>query len=141
MTRPQKVTINSVDFITTLSKKRLVLVDNDQSILRCMILWLQYDYKLICFKNGYEALSNIEDNSNKVDLIITDNEMPKMSGSQMVIKLKSKDRLKHIPIIMQTGCASSSIPWNYLNCLLQKPVSKEVLLEAVKQALKESVFK
>jgi len=49
--------------------------------------------------NGREALDTIRENPN-INLIITDYNMPKMSGLELIKALKNDDTLSHIPIIM-----------------------------------------
>ena len=48
--------------------------------------------------DGVEALATLKDN--KVDLILSDINMPNMDGLELLGKLKSDDALKAVPIIM-----------------------------------------
>ncbi len=54
--------------------------------------------------NGIEALQILE----RVlpDLIVTDMQMPKMSGSELITELKKKPRTANIPVIIVAGRAS-----------------------------------
>jgi CheY-like chemotaxis protein len=54
--------------------------------------------------NGLEALQILE----RVlpDLIVTDMQMPKMSGSELITELKKKSKTEHIPIIIVAGRGS-----------------------------------
>ena len=54
--------------------------------------------------NGIEALQTLE--RTKPDLIVTDMEMPKMSGSELITALKGKPETAKIPIIIVAGRAS-----------------------------------
>ena len=133
-TKPKKLTINPVDFIIT-NKKRLVLVDDEESTITGMKFHLGHEYDLTCFEDGDDAISYIMENPDKVDLIITDDRMKKMCGSEMVSRIKSEEMLKHIPVIMQTGSQSSFVSERHLKAFLQKPVDHETLIRAVKKAL------
>jgi CheY-like chemotaxis protein len=54
--------------------------------------------------NGVEALQILE--RVHPDLIVTDMQMPKMSGSELITALKSKPHTANIPIIIVAGRAS-----------------------------------
>jgi CheY-like chemotaxis protein len=54
--------------------------------------------------NGIEALHILE--RVQPDLIVTDMQMPKMSGSELITALKSKPQTANIPIIIVAGRAS-----------------------------------
>ncbi len=54
--------------------------------------------------NGVEALQILE--RVHPDLIVTDMQMPKMSGSELITALKSKPETASIPIIIVAGRAS-----------------------------------
>jgi twitching motility two-component system response regulator PilH len=54
--------------------------------------------------NGVEALQLLE--RLQPDLIVTDMEMPKMSGSELITALKKNPRTAQIPIIIVAGRAS-----------------------------------
>src|SRR5271169_6577210 len=54
--------------------------------------------------NGVEALLALE--RTKPDLIVTDMQMPKMSGTELITALKAKPETAKIPIIIVAGRAS-----------------------------------
>jgi CheY-like chemotaxis protein len=54
--------------------------------------------------NGLEALQILE--RIHPDLIVTDMQMPKMSGSELITALKGNPETAHIPIIIVAGRAS-----------------------------------
>jgi CheY-like chemotaxis protein len=54
--------------------------------------------------NGLEALQVLD--RAKPDLIVTDMQMPKMSGSELITALKGKPETAKIPIIIVAGRAS-----------------------------------
>jgi DNA-binding response OmpR family regulator len=81
---------------------------------------------------GWDAL-----HTNSYDLLITDNSMPKLSGVELVEKLRSEHMT--LPVVM----ASGAIPTEALNrnpsldlaAMLVKPFTKDELLGTVKKAL------
>lgn len=54
--------------------------------------------------NGLEALQILE--RRRPDLIVTDMQMPKMTGSELITALKKKPETANIPIIIVAGRAS-----------------------------------
>ncbi|MBT4889519.1 MAG: response regulator [Rhodospirillales bacterium] len=56
-------------------------------------------------ENGTDALTVLEDSENKIDLIITDIEMPEMDGYELVRRVRygAVPQYKDIPILMLTG--------------------------------------
>jgi CheY-like chemotaxis protein len=82
--------------------------------------------------DGWEALQ-----MNNYDLIITDNKMPRMTGIEMLEKLRSARMSIHV--IMATGNLPkhefARKPWLRPDAMLQRPFSNDDLLETVKNVL------
>ena len=83
--------------------------------------------------NGIEALEVIA--QNKVDLIVTDWNMPEMDGLTFVKTLRSKDQYKEVPILMITTEAAKEDILTALrsgvNNYVVKPFTPEILQEKV----------
>ncbi len=81
---------------------------------------------------GWEALQ-----AGSYDLVITDNKMPRMTGLEMIEKLRAA-RLA-VPVLMATGCLPaydiSCKPWLKPDAMLQRPFPNDDLLKAVKEIL------
>lgn len=81
---------------------------------------------------GWEAIQ-----ARGYDLIITDNQMPRMTGIEMIEKLRSAFIVSRV--IMATGHLPvfefARKPWLKPDAALQRPFSNEDLLEAVKKVL------
>jgi len=81
---------------------------------------------------GWEAL-----NTNSYDLMITDNNMPNLSGFELIQKLRSEHMT--LPVVMASGAipteALSRNPSLKLAGTLTKPFTKDELLVTVKRAL------
>jgi DNA-binding NtrC family response regulator len=67
-------------------KKKIVVVDDDESIRKTFFLILSSDYDVYLAKNAEEALQRFE-NSN-VDLIIADLKLPHLNGLDMITKFR-----------------------------------------------------
>jgi DNA-binding response OmpR family regulator len=80
---------------------KVLVVDDDDSMLDYLSDSLKHNYKVITARNGKEGLKLAV--SQMPDLIITDVVMPEMDGIQLVKALKGNSLVSHIPIIMLSG--------------------------------------
>jgi two-component system, OmpR family, alkaline phosphatase synthesis response regulator PhoP len=83
-------------------------------------------------ETGWEALQ-----ARNYDLLITDNKMPKVSGVELVRKLRSARMA--LPVILATGAMPEELdrhPWLQLAATLLKPFTGEELLGTVKKVLR-----
>ncbi len=84
----------------------------------------------LTFRNGYSP-----ENAPKPDIILLDINMPKMSGIQVLEKIKQDPELKKIPVIMlTTSDADEDIVATYdlgVNSFITKPVTFEKLVEVI----------
>lgn len=113
------------------------MIDDDRDARRFSVAALAvagYDVEAVNDGDaGWEALQ-----ANRFDLIITDNQMPKMTGLEMIEKLRSA--CMAVPVIMATGILPTQEferkPWLKPDATLQRPFSNDDLLEAVKKSLR-----
>jgi DNA-binding response OmpR family regulator len=79
-------------------------------------------------------------NTDSYDLLITDNNMPKVSGVELLKKLRAARMI--LPVIMATGTVPeeefTSCPWLQPAATLLKPYSSAKMLETVKIVLREA---
>ena len=80
---------------------KVLVVDDDDSMLEYLTESLKHSYKIITARNGKEGLKLAI--SQTPDLIITDVVMPEMDGIQLVKALKGNSLVSHIPVIMLSG--------------------------------------
>ena len=80
---------------------KVLVVDDDDSMLNYLNNSLKNSYKIITARNGKEGLKIAV--SQIPDLIITDVVMPEMDGIQLVKALKGNSLVSHIPVIMLSG--------------------------------------
>ena len=80
---------------------KVLLVDDDDSMLDYLSNSLKNSYKTITARNGKEGLKLAV--SQIPDIIITDVVMPEMDGIQFVKALKGNSLVSHIPVIMLSG--------------------------------------
>lgn len=95
-------------------------------------------YHVIIARDGVEAMG-VLDTHPDVGIIVLDRMMPRMDGMEVIRLVKQDDRLKDIPIIMQTAAASSAQILEGLEAnvyyYLTKPYSIFKLVSIVRSAL------
>lgn len=117
---------------------RILLVDDDTDIrLLGADLLFHSGYQVdtaVDGESGWEALQ-----AKNYDLLITDNKMPKVSGIELVMKLRSARMA--LPVILASGAIPEELnrlPSLQLAAKLWKPFTPDELLETVKQVLLET---
>ena len=118
------------------SPRRILVVDDDHDVRQLSVdVLADSGYAVeaaIDGAAGWEALQ-----VNRYDLVITDNKMPKMTGLEMIEKLRSAGM--KVPVLMATGSLPirefASKPWLYPDATLQRPFSNETLVGTVKKVL------
>lgn len=93
------------------------------------------NYDLVETSNGYEAMSYIL--KKMPSLVITDHEMPLMSGLHLAEAIRKKDKNSTIPILVISAKLTDELRKKYTHIgvteLVSKPVDSEILIEIIKQ--------
>lgn len=84
-----------------LQKKRILLVDDDGTMLRTIKSWLEKDYQVFMVNSGMAAITFLAKNT--VDLILLDYEMPITTGPQVLEMLRSESDTANIPVMFLTN--------------------------------------
>ena len=112
--------------ITFVGKKILVVDDNKVNLKVATRLLKSYKVEVETVDNGFDAIEKIK-NKEVYDLILMDDMMPKMSGTETFKKLKEMEDFR-IPVIALTANAISGMREKYLelgfNDYLSKPIEK-----------------
>lgn len=79
-----------------------IMVVDDSKVVRKLILNILSKRQFSCIEaeNGIEALEKLV--TSEVDLIISDLNMPKMSGLELVKTIRSNELYNDIPVLMLT---------------------------------------
>lgn len=128
------------DEVVNASGKKVLVVDDNQLNLRVAERLLKaYKCDIECVSSGSECITKIA-NGEKYDLILLDDMMPKMSGSETLVKLKEIDNFD-TPVCVLTANAITGMREEYLgkgfNDYLSKPIVKEELNRVIKKYLKK----
>jgi two-component system, cell cycle response regulator len=115
--------------------KRVLIVDDDPAMLRILRAWLEKaGYQVQTFSDGREALTSIEDDP--PDFLITDWEMPHMTGLELCHRVRELNLSQYIYTIFLTV---KSTPTEMIEGLeigaddfLSKPIHQGELLARVR---------
>ena len=116
-----------------------ILVVDDESDIRAINVGIltHHGYKVDSVEDGAAAWEALD--ADGYDLLITDNQMPKVSGVELLRKLHSAR--KAIPVIMATGILPGDEfarePWLQPLAVLLKPYTGAELVETVAQVLRQ----
>ena len=88
--------------------KRILIVDDDPSYAKMIREWIKDIYRVDIVTGGMQAISFLlkVPESEKVDLILLDYEMPVVDGPQVLQMLRQEEGTKDIPVIFLTGIGS-----------------------------------
>jgi DNA-binding response OmpR family regulator len=120
--------------------RRHILVAEDDALLRHLNTEMLRGsgYEVDDAADGAAAWQAL--NADIYDLLITDNSMPKVSGVELLEKLRAA-RLA-LPVIMATGIPPTEeftrYPWLQPAAMLLKPYTLEQMLKTVKKVLREA---
>ena len=123
--------------------KTILVIDDETHILHVVSLKLRNaGYEVITAEDGEEGFSKAL--SCSPDLIISDYQMPFMTGLDLCIKLKEHTKTSHIPAIMLTA-RGFSLSNDYLEKtniegVLTKPFSPREILDRVEKLLNQCVI-
>ena len=115
---------------------RILLVDDDIYVRRLIAgVLINSGYKVDTAGDGTDAWKALNDVN--YDLLITDNQMPGVTGLELIKRLRSED--KTLPIILASGAMPmeelKQHPWLQLDAVLSKPFPIAELLDTVKRVL------
>jgi len=85
-------------------KHRLLIVDDEASVLLILNRILSGEYEIITAKTGNEALKLAQEQH--PDLILLDILLPDLDGYNVIVQLKSNEETNAIPVIFITGLTS-----------------------------------
>lgn len=125
--------------------KRILLSDDEIHILRAMEFKLKKGgYEVEITSDGEEAWEAIQ--KRKPDLLITDCQMPRLSGLELINRLRNNPQTADIPVFMLTAKGyelSQELLFDQLRVLrvLPKPFSPRELLRDVDAVMQQETIK
>ena len=119
---------------------KFLVVDDSPTMRRIVINALKtFGYgEIIEAEDGQDGLSKLM--ADKVDFVITDWNMPNMTGLELTRAIRSNDSLKHLPILMVTtrGLKQDIVEalQARVNNYVVKPFTPQVLKEKIDAVLR-----
>lgn len=114
----------------------ILVVDDSPVVKKIIVTTLtKSGYQVQEAKNGQEALDYLL--NNRIDLLITDLNMPQMDGITLIKEIRKNPYLKRLPIIMLTTDTKEEQKAleSGANMYLTKPVTSSALIENVKKLI------
>jgi two-component system chemotaxis response regulator CheY len=116
---------------------KTILIVDDSATMRKMVseVLVKAGYQVVTRINGSDALKKIDEN--RIDLVITDFNMPQMGGIPLIRNLRTLPRFRFTPILVLTtetdaakraeGKSAGATGW------VTKPFDPERLIQVVKR--------
>ena len=114
----------------------ILVVDDEAHILHVVSLKLQNaGYRVATASDGEDGLAKAVEH--QPDLVITDHQMPFMTGLELCTKLKEHEQTRTVPAVMLTArgfrLASESLDRTNITAVLSKPFSPREILARVQE--------
>lgn len=132
-------------FSIPVASSNILFVDDsktDRLLYSKLITSLVPNYKIFSAENGKDALDIIKQSSPA--LVITDHQMPVMSGYDLVKQLNITELKYKPPVIVLSSDISKTIEAEYkdlgVEYVFQKPVNLAVFKNAIERSLRKAIF-
>ena len=129
----------TIEITEKIDKKKLLLVEDNEELLKVMADSLSREYHIIKATNGKEAIEQLEKTKDIV-VVISDVMMPVLNGIELCHYMKKQDEWLHIPIILLTAKSSESdIIEGYeagADDNITKPIQLTLILVKIKSLIK-----
>ena len=116
--------------------KTVLLIDDEEMVINISEMMLKkIGYEVLKAHNGHEGIQLFEVNKSRIDLIISDLEMPKMNGWEVLNKLREID--PRIKVMLSSGALTDKDEQDVIdegfNGFLKKPFSLTTLCEKISE--------
>jgi len=118
-----------------------VLIVEDDPALRELyqkILTLE-GYAVVVAADGVDALERVKEQS--VDAVVLDLMMPRLDGKSVKRSFESDVTMRDVPVILVTGHVDPDINPEDFACVLHKPITIDVLVDAVRNCLEKARYR
>ncbi len=117
----------------------LLVVEDNKDLCNLLKLQLEDKYKVYIAENGVEGLKKV--NLYHPDIVVTDQMMPEMTGTEMLINIRQDFQISHIPVIILTAKSDDEDKIKAIsmgaNAYITKPFNKEYLIACIEQLLSD----
>lgn len=117
----------------------LLVVEDNKDLCNLLRMQLEDRYKVYTATNGVEGLKKV--NLYHPDIVVTDQMMPEMTGTEMMIEMRNDFKISHIPVIILTAKTDDEFKLKAIsmgaNTYITKPFNKEYLVACIDQLLSD----
>lgn len=117
----------------------LLVVEDNKDLRNLLRLQLEDRYKIYTAGNGVEGLKKV--NLYHPDIVVTDQMMPEMTGTEMLVQMRNDFQISHIPVIILTAKTDDEEKLKAVsmgaNAYITKPFNKEYLIVRIEQLLSD----
>ncbi len=119
-------------------EKHILVVDDCRTTRKIVSLYLNNaGFKTIAAANGVEAIEKLV--GSRVDIIVSDLNMPQMDGAELITWVRSNPAYKDIPLVILTTENDASRKIKLMEtgatAFLNKPITREKLIEEVNRII------
>jgi PAS domain S-box-containing protein len=120
--------------------ERVLVVEDDETVRELLVTILEsMGYSAVPAADGVEGLRRFEEESGRIDLVITDMIMPEMGGLELIKRVKERD--SSVRIIVLSGYPDMEdggmIAAEGVDSIIGKPVNVRRFAETVQKVLRE----
>ncbi len=119
--------------------RHVLVVDDsplDRALLKAHLTNAGYTPDLV--NDGVEALAALEGDPDRYDVVLLDRNMPRMTGIELLGRMKENSRLRLVPVILQTAAITPNEVLEGIDAgayyYLTKPYDSQMLLSVVRAA-------
>ena len=122
-------------------QRRILVADDEEYIVRVVSFKLESSgYEVVEAIDGADAWSKVR--AGDIDLVLTDHQMPLMTGLELAGRIAADPATRHIPVIMLTARGfrldAEEIVASRIVELIAKPFSPRGLLDRIRETLEST---
>ena len=122
-------------------QRRILVADDEEYIVRVVSFKLESaGYEVVEAIDGADAWSKVR--AGGIDLVLTDHQMPLMTGLELAGRINADPATRHIPVIMLTARGfrldAEEIVASRIVELIAKPFSPRGLLDRIRETLESA---
>jgi len=120
------------------SETTVLVVDDEEKIVRAHERWLQDEYEVLTAYGGEEALATIDE---RVDVALLDRMMPDLDGDEVVDEIRSREDVQDCFLVMVSAAEPDfDIVELGFDDYVVKPAGEEPLKSTIEDALEQQGF-
>ncbi len=117
----------------------LLLIEDNRSLCEMLRMQLEDQFNVDVAYDGVEGLKKVH--LNNPDIVVTDQMMPSMSGTEVLTEIRNDFQISHIPVVMLTAKDDDDFRVEAfhlgVNAFITKPFHKKHLVARIEQLLNE----